>query len=204
MDNYYHFLPDFQKALPPNFYLKDTEIIAKELIGKVLVKHNNHEILAGRIVETEAYLSENDLASHSAPGKTQRNSPMFAQGGILYVYMIYGVHHCINVVTGREGIGEAVLIRAIEPVLGIESMTINRNGAKLEALCKGPGNLAKAFGFTRQDNNSSLLTPKLYIQNSDYPKPEISVSKRIGIVKSAELQLRFYQKDSPFVSGKNK
>ena len=182
-----------------------TQVVAKELIGKMLVKVGHGEQpLAGIIVETEAYLSAGDGASHSAPGLTQRNRAMFARGGILYVYKIYGVHHCVNVVTEAEGVGCAVLLRAIQPVSGIDAMINNRSTKTIESLCKGPGNLARAFGFTRQYDFASLLTDKLFIQKGLVVPPEdIVTGSRVGIKKSADLQLRFYLKNSSCVSKKH-
>ena len=159
------FEPAFSNSIPKNFFLQKTEVVARSLLGKVLVKKVRNNFLAAMISETEAYLSENDSASHSAAGLTKRNSAMFREGGILYVYKIYGVHHCINFVTEGDGIGAAVLIRSAIPILGINEMKINRKTDKLDNLCKGPGNLAKAFGFTLLDNfgqKKHFISPNLY------------------------------------------
>jgi DNA-3-methyladenine glycosylase len=183
------------------FFLRNTIIVAKELIGKILVRIFNESTLTGRIVETEAYLHENDMASHSAPGKTKRNAVMFESGGVIYVYKIYGIHHCINVVTEHHDIGSAVLIRALEPLSGIETMIENRKIETIENLCKGPGNVAKAFGFDLNMNGNSLLSENLFICNSENNNDfEIGISKRIGITKSSELPYRFFMKDSIYVS----
>ncbi|MGA2296151.1 MAG: DNA-3-methyladenine glycosylase [FCB group bacterium] len=200
-----NFIPDFSQSLPKEFFLQKTEKVAKELLGKVIVKKiDNKIILAGKIVETEAYLSKNDLASHSAPGKTKRNAAMFSVGGILYVYKIYGIHHCINIVTEPESIGSAVLIRAIEPLLGIDTMKELRGNDNIYNLCSGPAKLAQAFDFKIKDNSSSLLTPKLFIQRyENIPQNLIVTSRRVGIVKSFELPLRFFINDSKFLSVKN-
>ena len=226
MKNSFKLKIDFKKALGFSFFQREPEIVAKELLGKILVKKSGQKTLASRIVETEAYLSDGDLSCHAAVGKTTRNAPMFEAGGILYVYKIYGVHHCINFVTGQKGKGSAVLIRAAEPLLGIEQMLENRGllkkvegrtekgeGKKEKGerdrnvgvfnLCKGPGNLAKAFDFTKDDNFKSLISGDLFIQtalNSEYFN--VSVSKRIGVTKSSDLLLRFYITNNPFVSGK--
>ena len=211
---------DFLQALDVSFFRRKPEIVAKELLGKIIVKKDRDIWLAAKIVEVEAYLSKGDLSCHAATGKTLRNAPMFEPGGVLYVYKIYGVHHCINFVTEDEGKGSAVLIRACEPLLGIDKMKQNRNVQitktkkvetkntntiiKLPELCKGPGNLAKAFGFTRKDNYRNLKSPDFFIQKNDFPKnADISVSKRIGITKSADLMLRYFFEDSLYVSGKN-
>lgn len=200
----FEFSPDFTKSLPKEFFLKNTIDVARELIGKVLVRRiENGDIIAARIVETEAYLNENDLASHSAPGLTKRNKPMFDEGGTLYVYKIYGFHFCINFVTEKKGFGCAVLIRAGEPLLGIEIMKRNRNTDKLEKLCRGPGCISQAFGFNLTDNYRKLYEQDLYIENYEsISNSDILASVRIGITKSADLPLRFYLKDSKFVSGK--
>ncbi|OGU11891.1 MAG: hypothetical protein A2X61_10160 [Ignavibacteria bacterium GWB2_35_12] len=185
--------PDFKKALKKEFYIRDAETVARELIGKVLVKKlDTGDILAGMITETEAYLANNDLASHSATGKSQRNAPMFEDGGIVYVYKIYGIHHCLNIVTGTEGKGSAVLIRAIVPLLGIEKMKIFRKTNDINKLCNGPGNAANAFAFSREDNFRDLFHQGLFVQEYYNPKPkEIIKTKRIGITKSADLELRY-------------
>jgi len=186
------FEPAFSNSIPKDFFLQKTEVVACSLLGKVLVKKEGKNYLAAMISETEAYLSENDFASHSAVGQTKRNAAMFREGGILYVYKIYGVHHCINFVTEEKEIGAAVLIRSAIPMLGINEMKINRKTDKLENLCKGPGNLAKAFGFSLQDNFSSLKSEELFLQDyKSFNDDNIKITKRIGITKSADLELRF-------------
>jgi DNA-3-methyladenine glycosylase len=204
MNSKFEFLPDFTKSLPKEFFLRNTIDVARGLIGKILVKKTDAgEILAARIVETEAYLNVNDLASHSAPGLTKRNAPMFEEGGILYVYKIYGFHFCINFATENKGIGCAVLIRAGEPLSGIEIMKNNRNTDKFENLCKGPGCISQAFGFNLSDNYKKIYDNDLYIQNDEgFHNQGIMSSVRVGITKSADLPYRFYIKDSKFVSGK--
>lgn len=197
------FKPDYLNHLHQEFFLQPSEIVAKDLIGKILVKKEGNETLAGIIVETEAYLHKIDKSSHSFPGLTLRNKPMFEQGGILYVYKSYGIHHCINIVTEEKGIASAVLIRAIEPISGVEIMKVNRNIYDVLKLCNGPGNLAKAFGFTIEDNFLKVTSPLLYIQKHiDYKDEEVIRTKRIGISKSVELELRFYLKNSKFISRK--
>ena len=197
------FKPDFNAALPLSFYQRDTALLARELPGKVIVRKIGKRYLAGMIVETEAYLHENDLSAHSAVGKTERNAPMFEAGGILYVYQIYGIHHCINIVSGKAGKGCAVLIRALQPLAGIDIMAKNRNTDNEEILCKGPGNLAKAFAFTKNENYAGLNTAELFLQEFIPPnKITIKTTKRIGIKKSAELPLRFFIEGSRYVSGK--
>lgn len=190
------FIPNFSLALNQDCFLRNPEIVARELIGKALVKiESNGEVFAGMITETEAYLSEGDLSSHSACGLTKRNAPMFADGGILYVYKIYGVHHCINFVTESQDIGSAVLIRAIEPLSGIEIMKERREIDKINKLCNGPGNIAKAFNLTQDDNYKSLYTETLFVQEYlNIPDEKIAITARIGISKSKDLPLRFLLK----------
>jgi DNA-3-methyladenine glycosylase len=183
------------------FYLQETKFAAKNLLGKILTRVCDDAVISGKIVETEAYLHEYDLASHSAPGITKRNAVMFESGGVIYVYKIYGIHHCINVVTEEQGIGAAVLIRALEPIFGIEKMIENRKTNKIDNLCKGPGNVAKAYGFDLNFNGHSFLSNDLYICHSeDKYDFEIGISKRIGITKSSDLPLRFFMKNSRYVS----
>ena len=205
-DNNKMFAPNYNNRIKCEFFYNETASIARELIGKVLVRKINDSItLAGRIVETEAYLAVGDGASHSYPGLTKRNKAMFEAAGILYVYKIYGVHHCINIVTEPNNIGAAVLLRSLEPISGIDEMIRNRSITKIENLCRGPGNLAKAFGFSLENNFSSLNEPELFIDPGFLRKAEeIGQSTRIGISKSAELELRYFLKNSSYVSGKNK
>lgn len=193
------------KALGRSFYLRDTTKVAQDLLGKILVHHSSQGILAGLIVETEAYLSENDPASHTFRGETPRNAAMFLGGGTAYIYFIYGMHFCFNVVTNKQGIGEAVLIRAIEPLLGLDEMRRNRHSTQNSDidLCRGPGRLARALGLTRTLNGTSLLEGPIQIfQAKKFVTREFPIvqSSRIGIRVGKEHQLRFYLKGSRFVS----
>jgi DNA-3-methyladenine glycosylase len=179
---------------------RDTPDVAASLIGWHLVHAApGSERLVGRIVETEAYLAEGDLASHSAPGPTARNGAMFLAPGHVYVYLIYGMHHCLNVVTARAGIGEAVLVRALEPLAGQGTMRARR-GADVpdRDLCRGPGRLCRAFGLTRAHDGLDLRSGPLRLvppQRRDN-RPERLVGPRVGITKSADLMLRFREADS--------
>ncbi len=197
-------LTKFKKKLSAEFFLLPTEIVAMKLLGKIIVKvEESGEILAGEMVKTEAYLGDNDEASHSFPGITERNKPMFAKGGVLYVYKSYGIHHCINIVTEKAGIGAAVLIRAVKPIAGIEIMKKRRGTDDIYKLCKGPGNTAKAFGFTKNDNFRSLASDNLFLIDGKSPdKNEIKITERVGITRSADLTLRFYLKNSKYISRK--
>ena len=181
--------------LGQNFFNKPTVELAKALLGKYLVFGK----LSGKIVETEAYLFHNDPGCHACRGITARNAPMFGEAGRTYVYLIYGMYHCLNIVSGKKGEGEAVLIRALEPVEGIELMKKRRKTDKIENLCSGPGKLTQAFGIIKAHNNLSLFNGRLQIFNSP-DKPEIISSTRIGLSAGADLELRFYIKGNKFVS----
>ena len=197
------------KKLTNKFYNQKTEDVAKKLLGKIFVRNYSNKLLAGKIVETEAYLSQNDEASHSYGGITNRNRVMFNSSGFLYVYQIYGIHFCCNVVTGKENIGEAVLLRAIEPIQNIEIMSANRFGEREASqkqiinLTNGPAKLFEAFFISKKDNGISLLENNIYILDSkNIPDSNIIQTTRIGISKSEKLPLRFFIKDNPFVSKK--
>jgi len=181
--------------LGQRFYNQPTVELAQALLGKRLVFGD----LEGIIVETEAYLYRGDPGCHASRGPTPRNAPMFGPAGRTYVYFIYGMYHCLNIVSGKTGEGEAVLIRALEPVAGIELMQKRRKTEKLENLCNGPGKLTQAFGITGKHNNLSLLEGKLYLLNSR-AKPEICSGKRIGLSAGQDLELRFFIKGNRFVS----
>jgi DNA-3-methyladenine glycosylase len=181
--------------LGKKFFNRSTVDLAKALLGKIFV-HGN---LQGIIVETEAYLYKDDPGCHASRGLTTRNSPMFGPAGRTYVYLIYGMYHCFNIVSGKEGEGEAVLIRALEPLQGIPLMQKRRKTKKIDNLCSGPGKLTQAFGITKKHNNLSLLEGDLCIYNNR-EKPDICTSTRIGLSAGKELELRFFIKDNRFVS----
>jgi DNA-3-methyladenine glycosylase len=194
---------DSAEILPRQFYLQPTAEVARDLIGKIFVKQTHGQTLAAKITETEAYLSENDPASHSATGPTPRNKAMFGQPGTLYVYKIYGIHRCINFVCGLSGTGTAVLIRASEPMKGIDIMKRNRGTDDVMKLCKGPGNLAKAFGIDTDMNFARLDTEEICVLDSEkIPAGDIVNTPRIGITKATGLLLRFYLRGSKYISGK--
>ena len=189
--------------LPRSFYLRPTVRVARELLGCFLVRRIGRHKIIGKIVEVEAYLGTNDAASHTFRGRTRRNEVMFRTGGHLYVYFTYGMHYCANIVTEREGTGHAVLLRAIEPVAGIEIMEKNRGrGAlQLHKLTNGPAKLCKAFGIARAENGTNLLGNDVFIAAGE---PEsgsrIGVSPRIGIRKAVEKKWRFFIKENTSVS----
>jgi DNA-3-methyladenine glycosylase len=202
-------IPNKPKSLKRAFYTRNVLFVARELLGKILVKKSGSKILSGKIVEVEAYHGDYDQASHAFRGKTKRNEVMFSEGGFLYVYFSYGAHFCANVVVGPKDKGIAVLIRALEPIEGIDMMIKNRFGRKLEndkekySLTNGPGKLCKAFGINRSHNGVDLTGNEIFVL--DQPKlksKEVGVSKRIGITRSVDLQWRFFIKDNPFVSRK--
>ncbi|MCL2128656.1 MAG: DNA-3-methyladenine glycosylase, partial [Treponema sp.] len=174
-------------ALGKKFFNRPAVELAKALLGKYLVFGE----LKGKIVETEAYLCRDDPGSHSRGGLTARNAPMFGPAGFTYVYFIYGMYHCLNIVSGKTGEGEAVLIRALEPLEGIELMMKRRKTGKIENLCSGPGRLCQAFGITRKHNNMSLIDGEMRVCNSR-DKPEIAASGRVGLSAGQDLELRFY------------
>jgi len=197
------------KKLQKSFYRRELLIVARELLGKVLVKSSDKEILAGKIVEVEAYHGDIDEAAHSYGGITKRNEIMFEAGGYLYVYFTYGAHHCCNVVTGKKGQGTAVLIRAVEPIFGLNKMIKNRFGRKLKSdkeifnLTSGPGKVCQAFKFDRMHSGIKLTGEEIFILDGEKIKSKnIGISKRIGITRSVELPWRFFIKDNPFLSRK--
>lgn len=197
------------KKLPLSFYRRDVHTVARELLGKVFIKKEKNAILSGMIIEVEAYDGRIDMAAHSYNGKTQRNKVMFEGGGNLYVYFTYGMHFCANVVTGNEGEGCAVLIRAVEPLGGIDIMALNRFG-KIEIdereklnLTNGPAKFCKAFNINKTYNGIPLTGEVIFIVEGENPAPEnIAVTKRIGIKKSAELEWRYFIKNNRYVSSK--
>lgn len=180
------------QKLTRDFYTRDTIIVAKDLLGKYLVHVNKGKTRIGKIVEVEAYLGSHDLAAHSAKGLTNRTKVMFGPPGHAYVYLIYGIYHCMNVVTEPEGHASAVLLRAVEPIQNIKDRT------------QGPGLLCKAMHIDRRLHGHDLLSDELYIAEMEPTSPFKIVKKpRIGVDYAkhwAKRHLRFYIKDNPFVS----
>lgn len=185
------------------FYARQTVDVAKDLLGCYLVHESKDGTTIGRIVEVEAYLS-NDPAAHTYRGRTARNATMFGPAGHAYVYFTYGMHYCVNTVTMREGVGEGVLIRALEPVEGIPLMQRRRHTDAVLNLCSGPAKLVQAMGITIAHNGHDLVRRPLYLLSRDHygpPAPVMIVAtRRVGITRAVELPLRFYIKGSPFIS----
>jgi DNA-3-methyladenine glycosylase len=201
--------------LKASFFNRDPRKVARALLGKLLVRKNPHSILAGRIVETEAYLGENDDAAHAVAGKTARNFVLFGPPGFAYVYFVYGNHYCLNVSCLPDGIPGCVLFRALEPVAGVEEMAKARGVeirgpddlkrlSLLRKIASGPGRMCEAFGITRgRDNAKNLASARsdLRIVDDAYRVRQIAVTARIGITKSAARPLRYVIAGNPFVSG---
>ncbi|MFZ0309372.1 MAG: DNA-3-methyladenine glycosylase [Candidatus Sulfotelmatobacter sp.] len=198
------------RPLPRAFFARNPRRVARELLGKVLVRDDGKLRLAARIVEVEAYLGENDPASHSAAGNTARTAVLFGPPGYAYVYFIYGNHYCLNVSCEPEGKAGGVLFRGLEPLAGIEEMArardIELHGPRdLPRLTSGPGRLAEAFGITRaRDNGSDLTSPEsgLWIGDDGFHAGKIEITPRIGISKAADRRLRYILAGNPFVSGR--
>ena len=180
------------QKLPRHFYDRDTTVVAQELLGKWLIHASGGGERVGKIVEVEAYLGAHDLAAHSSKGLTDRTKIMFGPPGHAYVYLIYGMHHCMNVVTERAGNGAAVLLRALEPVKNLADKT------------NGPGLLCRAMGIDRRLNGHDLLSDDFFIAEPNESAKFSSVKRpRIGVDYAkhwAKRRLRFYIKGNPFVS----
>jgi DNA-3-methyladenine glycosylase len=180
------------RKLTRRFYNRDAEVVARELLGALLARRVDGVLRVGRIVETEAYLGPHDLAAHSARGRTPRTEVMFGPPGFAYVYIIYGMHHCLNVVTGPAGRAAAVLIRALEPVRNVEANT------------RGPGRLCRALAIDRGLNGHDLTTGELFLTaGTAGPEPAIVARPRIGVDYAgawAAKPLRFYIEGNAFVS----
>jgi len=187
-------------VLPRSFYEQSTARVARLLLGKVLL----HGARAGRIVEVEAYLGPRDPAAHAFRGRTPRTEVLFGPPGHAYVYLIYGMYECLNVVAEPAGCPGCVLIRALEPMAGLPSMFAARPAARHPRdLCSGPGKLTRAMGITRQHYGADLTSGRLTIRDTKTPLPEpIIRSRRIGVRQGVKPLLRFYLKGNPFVSAR--
>lgn len=189
-------------SLPRKFFEIPALELASKLIGCLLVSRINDEYTAGLIVETEAYLSANDPASHAARGRTPRTAIQWGPPGFTYVYLIYGMYHCMNIVSDSEGTAGCVLLRALEPIHGLETMRLRRPHAKNDfQLCNGPGKLTAALGVKRQHNGIDLTQELLFVCNHEKNQNfDVSQSSRIGLTEGLELPYRFYVNGNPFVS----
>ena len=199
------------KLLRRAFFNRDPRIVARELLGKLIVRREGRKRLAGRIVEIEAYLGAGDLAAHAAAGNTARNSVLWGPPGHAYVYFIYGVHYCLNISCLPAGEAGCILIRALEPVSGIVEMAKARGLSdvdltsmrELRKLASGPGKLCEALGITRpRDNGKDMISPEcdLQVASDGFRVDEVAVTQRIGITKSAELPLRYVIAANLFLS----
>lgn len=201
------------QLLPRSFFDRDPRRVARELLGKLVVRRQRKKVLAGRIVEAEAYLGADDLAAHAAAGLTARNAVLFGPPGHVYVYFIYGMYYCLNYSCLPDGVAGGVLIRALEPVVGLNEMARARGLEKfnpesvrdLRKLTSGPGRLCEALGITRaRDNAKDAVSRRsdLQVMEDGYKAGKIAVTPRIGIVKSAGLPLRYVIDGNPFLSTK--
>jgi DNA-3-methyladenine glycosylase len=201
------YAPRSLTVLTTTFFDRDPRKVGRALLGKVLVRKVGKTMLAGRIVETEAYL-EGDPAAHSYIGRTARNDVLFGPPGICYVYFIYGNHYCLNVSCLPDGVPGAVLFRAVEPLAGVKEMAaargiVSTGPADLRKLTSGPGRMAQAFGVTRErDNGKSFTNPKsdLLIADDGFRVRKAVATVRIGITKAAEMPFRYFVDGNPFVS----
>ncbi len=193
------------EPLPRSFYNRDTVQVAKDLLGAYLVRELEGRLLVGRIVETEAYVGPDDRASHASVGRTSRNAAMFGPPGYAYVYVIYGVHHCLNVVTEREGFPAAVLIRALEPIEGIEVMRKLRGGRPDRELTNGPGKLCQALAIDLRFYGHDLCAGREVWIASDGLRPgeDVVQAPRVGVrgdERALTVPWRFAIKGNPYVS----
>jgi DNA-3-methyladenine glycosylase len=189
------------RALSRRFYARPSPVVARELLGRLLVRRLGGALLVARIVETEAY-QQDDPASHSFAGRTARNEVMFGPAGFLYVYFTYGMHHCMNAVTGRPGEGSAVLLRAAEPLAGLDSMAERRGVHAPRLLCSGPARLAQAFAVARSLNGTDLVGGvQLWVSaGRRAPDRVVCTGPRVGIRRAAGIPWRFWVEGNRFVS----
>ncbi|MGQ0539994.1 MAG: DNA-3-methyladenine glycosylase [Gemmatimonadaceae bacterium] len=191
-----------RSVLPAEFFDRDADAVARDLLGAELETRTAGGFAAGRIVEVEAYMGPHDPACHAAAGLTPRTAALFGPPGTAYVYFIYGMHWCVNAVTRERGYGSAVLIRAVEPLRGIELMRRRRPAARTDVdLTNGPGKVCSALGIDPTFNGRPLRHPMLRIVGgAPLAHSAVAVSPRIGITKAADAMLRFFVADSPWVA----
>ena len=187
--------------LPRRFFVRDPVVLARDLLGRVLFYKAPEGLLAGRIVETEAYTGAADPASHAFRGRTARNAVMFGPAGHAYVYFTYGMHHCLNVTAGAQGTAGAVLLRALEPLAGVEIMRARGDHGPESRLLSGPGKVGRAFGLSLVDNGRDFTRGPLGLATgAPVPDREVAISRRIGISRAVDLPYRFAVLSSPSVS----
>ena len=190
------------RPLPTEYYARDTVVVAKALLGQLLVSVVGGRRCLARIVETEAYVGPHDPACHAAGWRrTARNDVLYGPPGLAYVYFTYGMHWCANVVTEREGFPAAVLLRAAEPLEGLTVMRRRRGGVRDAALAAGPARLTQALGIDRSLNGHRLTERPLWIaEGARVARRQVAVATRVGIRVATDWKLRFYIRDNPFVS----
>jgi DNA-3-methyladenine glycosylase len=189
-----------RRKLKREFYNRSTLKVAKELLGKYLMVQKDGHLVSGKIVETEAYIGFKDPASHAYRGMTPRNQVMFGHPGYAYVYLTYGMHHCLNLVTEKKGYPAAVLIRALEPDEGIQIMKRRRGRQKPKDLTSGPGKLCQALDIDRRLNGADLCAQIICVEERGEVVRRIATSSRIGVEEQKAKKWRFYVKDNEFVS----
>ncbi len=190
------------RILPRDFYDRDTEIVAREMLGTIIEHRSEAGTTSAMIVETEAYIGEHDPACHAASGLTRRTEPLYGRPGLSYVYFIYGMHWCFNAVTRGEGLPSAVLVRAVQPVRGLELMQRRRPTVRGVNISNGPGKLCYAMGIDGSMNALSLQRGRLVIREGvQVPAEEIVITPRIGITKAADWPLRYFIAGNEWVSG---
>ncbi|HVP64205.1 MAG TPA: DNA-3-methyladenine glycosylase [candidate division Zixibacteria bacterium] len=201
-----------RKRIAREFFDRDPREVAPELLGKLLVRRQGRTLLAGRIVEIEAYLGEGDPAAHAYSGRTPRNAVLFGPAGHAYIYFIYGMHFCANISCMKEGEAGGVLLRALEPIVGVAEMAESRglvlgehpSVVKLRQIASGPGRLCQALGITRErDNGKDLCGAKsdLWVADDDHEPARVISTPRIGIRKAVDEPLRYFIAENRYVSG---
>lgn len=190
------------RKLKRSFYDRPTVEVARDLLGKIIVSTVTGSRLSARIVEVEAYVGRDDPACHAARGETDRNRVMFGPPGFSYIYFIYGMYHCFNIVTERKGFPAAVLLRAAEPGDGLETLRKNSPRGKPEMILSGPGKFCRSFGLTSEHSGLDLTGSHIWLTEGDEPAGEIMTGERIGIKIGTDLPYRFYLAESGAVSGR--
>lgn len=190
------------KKIPDNFFLRETVTVAKDLLGKIIIRKLRNTVIAGKIVEVEAYIGAHDPACHAYRKYTERSKVLYEDAGTMYVYFVYGNYYCFNVVTEEKGKGSAVLIRAVEPLEGIDIIKKKRKKINnIYELTNGPGKFCLAFDIDKRFNNKKLSRDLIYIAEPIHRTNfKISISSRIGIKTGTDYLYRFFIKDNPFVS----